>query len=295
MNKVIVSGANGFIGSNLINYLIDQNIQVYAIDKFWEKDSFANDNRIVKVTCTLDDINNLPTIINDRGFDAFYHLAWAGSTGMGRSNYRLQSANANAVCDAAIASKDLECRKFITPGTITEFVAEDILKKHYTSESLIYARAKIYAHNMLDVIANKYGINYVWTRFTNIFGGNNKSGNLISYTLSEFENNRVPIFGPCTQPYNFTYIKDVVKALYIIGNENANSTEYFISNGECRILHDYLETLSSICGKRIDIGGRNDDGITYQKEWFSNEQLVKDYQYQPDYSFEDGVKELLGL
>lgn len=293
MKKVIVSGANGFIGRNLIKYLLVRKIEVIAIDMNWNKSKLTDMSGLTPITCTLNEMKSLPEFIPASDYDVFYHLAWAGSTGKGRADYSLQSMNAIAVCDAALASKKIGCKKFITPGTITEHVAEGLIENHYSSENLMYALSKIYAHNLLDIIATKNNINYVWTRFTNIFGGDSKNGNLISYTLTEFDADRIPTYGPCLQPYNFTYIKDVLKALYAIGESENTGNEYFISNGDCRKLKDYLETIADMCGKKVAIGERTDDGVKYLPEWFSNKALVDDLNFTPDYTFEDGVREII--
>lgn len=289
MEKVIVTGANGFIGRNLIHFFNNKGIKVYAVDISHENSCLKKLKYVQLVECGLDEIMNLE--LPEDNFDVFYHFAWAGTTGAERADYTLQSQNAIYTCNAALLSKKLNCKKFITTGTITEKVAERILTNNYISENLIYGLAKLYTHNLLDIICNKNNIDYIWAKLSNIYGGDNTNGNLISYTLKEFDEGRTPSYGPCLQPYNFTYIRDVIQALYFLGNNNTKLNEYFISNGECMILKDYLEMLGKIFEKSLLIGARGDDGVRYDKEWFYNDSL-KEEGFECQYSFIEGIKEM---
>lgn len=293
MERVIVTGANGFIGRNFIKYLAENDTEVYAVDMSHEKSILRELSHVHLVECSLAEIMALEDKINQKGFDAFYHFAWAGTTGKDRSDYMLQTDNARYACDAAIVSKKLGCQKFIATGTITEKVAERILDNHYASENLIYGLSKLYAHKLLDIVCRKNSIDYVWAQLSNIFGGDNTNGNLVSYTLKEFEEGRVPSYGPCEQPYNFTYIRDVLKALYLLGECKTSDHQYLISNGECMKLKDYLNELGSIYNQQISIGKREDDGVRYEEEWFDNTALIR-VGFKPKYTFVRGIEEIRG-
>ena len=291
MERVIVTGANGFIGRNFIKFLSSKNIEVYAIDISHEDSTLKDLSNVLLVKCPLSKIHTLD--IPNLHYDVFYHFAWAGTTGVARADYALQSDNAKYTCDAAMLAKKFNCHKFITTGTITEKVTESILTNHYTSENLIYGLAKLYAHNLLDIVCKKNDVQYVWAKLSNIYGGDNTNGNLISYTLNEFKEGRVPSYGPCEQPYNFTYIKDVMNALYLLGENKTSENEYFISNGECMQLKDYLTILSQQFNQDICIGARVDDGIRYEEEWFNSDTLTK-IGFKAKYNFIEGIKEIRG-
>ena len=294
MERVIITGANGFIGRNFIRSLVNKGIEVYAIDMSHVNSSLSQLNNVHLIEKTLDELSLLKDELENLNFDAFYHFAWAGTTGAARADYLLQSKNAIYTCDAAILSKELGCKKFITTGTITEKVAENILVNKYQSENLIYGLAKLYTHNLLDIVCNKNDINYVWAKLSNIYGGDNTNGNLISYTMKEFSGGHKPSYGPCLQPYNFTYIDDVIEALYVIGEKENTKHEYLISNGECRTLKDYLEELANLYKKEISIGERPDDGVRYYASWFEDSSLKDDFDFRAKYSFTEGINRIRG-
>lgn len=294
MERVIVTGASGFIGRNFIKFLSQKNIEIYAIDRNESLDLFENYPNVYVICNELANISELEQLIPKKEYDAFYHFAWSGTTGGARADYALQSVNAVYTCDAArVFAKLNDGRgKFITTGTITEKVAENILTKHYQSENLMYGLAKLYTHNLLDIVCHKENLQYVWAKLSNIYGGDNVNGNLISYTMKEIKAGNTPSYGPCEQPYNFTHIDDVLEALYLLGNTPTEQSEYFISNGECRKLKEYLQEVAEVCDAKVGIGLRADDGVRYNEEWFDNAALCS-LGYQPKYTFSEGLREII--
>lgn len=292
MKSVLVTGANGFIGRHFIKYLAGKGVRVYAVD-------ISHDNTVLRdmpgvklIQAGLDEMEMLEQYVDDQWRpEVFYHFAWAGTTGIRRTDYSLQLENVKHVCDAAKISKKLMCRRFIAPGTITEKVVPYAVEHHCVSQGLTYAIAKETASHLLETVCKTESIDYIWVRLSNIFGGDNTNGNLISYTLDEFRKGNVPSYGPCLQPYNFTYIDDVVEALYLLGEyEGKHENTYFLSNGEKRILKDYLMEVADTFQKPVDIGKRPDDGIRYNEEWFDDVGIQKDFGFIPGYMFSDAIK-----
>ena len=291
MKKVVVTGANGFIGRNFIKYLRERNVEVFAIDISHEGSMFKDCEDVHLICNSLENIKDLKEILSRENIDTFYHFAWAGTTGKARADYALQSDNAKYTCDAAVLSKEIGTKKFVTTGTITENVAQKTVSNNYCSENILYGLAKLYAHEMLHVISAKHDINYVWAKLSNIYGGDNTNGNLISYTMGEFKNNKVPEYGPCEQPYNFTYIEDVLSALFLLGENKESVGEYFVSNGECRKLKEYLREVAEHFQKEVAIGKREDDGVRYEEMWFNSSRLAE-VGFQPQYTFSKGISML---
>ncbi|MEF9892074.1 MAG: NAD-dependent epimerase/dehydratase family protein [Anaerorhabdus sp.] len=291
MSRVIVTGANGFIGRNLIKLLLSKDVEVISIDINHDNSMFISDERVIKLSSNMNDLDSLYEEIGEGGFDCFYHFAWQGTTGVARSDYSMQMNNVKLTCDAALLSKKLNCKKFVTTGTITEKIAENSLRCKYNSENLVYGLSKLYAHQLLEIVSQKNEINYVWAKLSNIYGGDNKNGNLISYTLSQFKENKIPEYGPCEQPYDFMYIDDVVNLLFLIGFKNTNNNEYFLGSGNPRKLKEYLEIVSNIFNKEIAIGKKEDDGVKYDIEWFNIGDLAE-FDYENIKSFEQAITDI---
>lgn len=293
MKKIIVTGANGYIGRNFIRYASEKNYEIYAIDISNENSILKNLEHVYLYECSLDRIENLIDVIPKNNYIAFYHFAWNGvaSSNINRNNYQTQIDNIRYTCDAALLSKKLNCNKFITTGSIVEKATKDLQKVSHITESFYYGTAKNSLNDFLKILCNVNDINYMWVTLPNIYGGDS-NGTIISYAMDEFENNRVPKFGPCLQPYNFTYIKDVVRGLLICGISDTCSGEYFLSNGECKQLKVYIEELAVFFSGKTDIGAKPDDGLVFDEEWFDNCE-IRSLGFKPKYNFIEGIKDLM--
>ncbi len=91
MKRVIVTGANGFIGSSLIKKLVEKGIEVVAVDMSFASPRLPETPLITKIESGVDVslIEKLP--IGE--FDAFYHLAWRGVNGAEKADPTVQLAN----------------------------------------------------------------------------------------------------------------------------------------------------------------------------------------------------------
>ena len=103
MKKVIVTGANGFVGTALCKELANQGISIIAIirDETENVTNIENLPGLTIVYCDLSEFKTLPDKIKDRGFDALFHLAWVGSAGPLRGNVDVQMNNIRYACETA--------------------------------------------------------------------------------------------------------------------------------------------------------------------------------------------------
>lgn len=296
MKKAVVTGANGFVGTWLVKELSEHGITVYAVIKD-ESEDVTGIESVSNVNIIYCDFANIKTIcekIPDRDIDVFYHLAWTGSAGALRADHTVQLDNTKYSFDVAYAAKQLGSKRFLAAGTITENIVDNTLKMQNVSQNTIYAICKKTTHLLLNSYCQMIELPFVWMQFSNIYGPGNFSGNLISYTMTELINGRRPSFSKGTQPYDFVYIKDLVKAVYLLGaNENLKERVYFLGSGKNRLLCEYLSAIPEILGNgyEVGIGERPEDGIEYKTEWFDISDLQRDTGFCPVYDFKDGILE----
>lgn len=297
MKKVIVTGANGFVGYWLIRELCKNNVKVTAIIKDANENisMLSNFMGVDIVYCELADLVSLTTTITDRNYDAFYHLAWISAGGAGRADYAIQLQNVKYACDAVGVAKVLGCKKILFAGTVTEKIAENILNLSGKAVNNVYGICKHATHCLIDVESKKQEIDYVWMQFSNLYGPYSINGNIVGYTIKELLQGNEATFGPADQKYDLLYIEDLVLAAYLLGEKETKRNAYYIGSGELRILSDYLRKIGQICGKpaMVKIGVRLDDGTRYDEKWFDITPLQQDTGYVPRVSFDEGVKQTI--
>lgn len=294
MKKAIVTGANGFVGTWLVKELSSHGVIVYAIIKDENEDiSAISDLPGVRIIyCDLDNIDKLSQLIKGRDIDCFYHLAWVGSGGALRADYKVQLKNSEYSCSAAAAAKEIGCKSFLAAGSITEMIADQTLSLDNVSQNMMYGICKRTTHLLLNVYCKTIGIKLVWMRFSNIYGPGDATGNLISYTLSSLLSGERPSFSKGAQPYNFIFVKDLAYAQYLLGEKDAPAGEYFLGSGGSRKLCEYISEIPKIVGSDcgVGIGERAEDGIVYEKSWFDISRLQDATGFMPQYSFEEGIR-----
>lgn len=289
MKKVIVTGANGFIGSSLIKKLIANNVEVVAVDITFAGDRLPSSDLIIKVESGVD--TDLVEKIPAGNYDAFYHLAWRGVNGADKVDPLVQLANIQMAVDCANICKQMDVKKLLCAGTVAENATFSLPNLEKTSGGMMYGVAKHACRLILEDYSKNIGQQFVWMQFSNIYGVGNKTGNLVSYTLGELLAGREATFGPALQPYDFIYVDDLIEAVYRLGASETKKVFYYIGSGSPRILNDYLLRIGELagCADKVCIGIRPDDGIKYTLDMFDNRDLVEavgEYVYT---SFDDGI------
>lgn len=253
MKNVVVTGANGFIGSAVINELIKNNIKVYAVHR---KNSFKNipkSNNVINIECDLLNLSNLSNLIKDN-VDTFYHFAWNGSGVEFRADTKLQLQNVQWTIDALNVAKELGCSRFLGVGTIME---HETISGAYTQGNrpglgYIYGGAKLAAHTMCMSVANKIGIDLVWCKITNAYGVGEISSRMVNTTIKKIIKGECPQFTSGTQTYDFVYIDDVARAFYLIGQNGKPFNDYIIGSGEAKPLKEFLLEMKESISPNLD-------------------------------------------
>ena len=293
MKKVIVTGANGFIGSSLIKKMIANNIEVVAVDITFAGNRLPDSYLITKVEAGVDAA--LAEKIPAGEYDAFYHLAWRGVNGAEKAEPSVQVANMQMAVDCANTCKKLNVKKLLCAGTVAENATSSLPNLEKTSGGMMYGVAKHACRLILEDYCKNIGQQFVWMQFSNIYGVGNKTGNLVSYTLGELLAGKEATFGPALQPYDFIYVDDLIEAVYRLGANDTKKSFYYIGSGSPRILKDYLLRIGELagCADKVGIGIRPDDGIKYTMDMFCNKDLVETIGEYVCTSFVDGIEKTI--
>jgi len=286
MKRVLIAGAGGYVGQNLIKALGDK-AEITGID-------VCVPSSLNPKSTTLDFIRPEELSNLEGPYDVFYNFAWVGKGGPQRADYVLQTQNVlNALAFYKEAVR-LGCKRYICAGTIGELMVQLPECAKIRSQNFVYINAKNYLHSLLNNIEEPYKCKVVWARLGNLYGGGDSGGNLVAYTVDKLRKGEKAVFGPAEQPYDFVHAVDCARALAALGlSDSLESDEYYVGTGDVRPLKDYLYAIGRAMGKEdlICIGGRPDDGTRYKSEWFSIRALTEETGYMPAVCFEDGIRE----
>ncbi len=294
--RAIVTGANGFVGSNVVKELVKNDIEVLAIDLSFENSRLINSNKVKTLELSIEEITNLVSLISQK-YDLFYHFAWVGSAGPLRADENIQVKNAMWTVNCLRVANKIGCKKFICAGTIMEYEVHAAIYEQGSKPGMpyIYGVGKVLAHELCKPIANQLGIELVWAYITNAYGVGEKSPRFINTTLMKIINKEPLEFTAATQNYDFVYIDDVANAFYLMGMYGKPNKGYIIGSGDAKPLKDFINEMCKATGSNSVplFGNVPFTGVNIDLDTFSIEELKKDCGFKAKVSFAEGTKKTI--
>lgn len=298
MKKVIVTGATGFVGHWVIKELLAHGVEIIAVVRENSKNLEKIQKEKVRiVSCNLDRIGELGSLIPDKDIDAVYHFAWQGVSDEDIKNSDIQISNVKATLDLINILPEIGCNTFIGAGSLHEVESYYDMKEDKVVSNLgyMYKAAKISAHWMGKALAGSKNISFFWPIISNTYGVGEKSKRLVNTIIRKIFAGEIPALSAGMQNYDFVYISDVAKAFYLIGENGIDGTNYFIGSGQVKPLREYLEVVGQVANRvnhsSIPLGfGEIKSNVVYlPEEIFSIETLCRDTGFQIEVPFEEGI------
>ena len=295
MNKAIVTGANGFVGTALCRELCKQGIQVIAVVR--NKTEFIHKTKdlpgLTVVCSDLSRFRNLAETIPDRDIDILYHLAWEGSAGALRGDCDVQMDNVRYTCDTVNACADMGVKRFVFAASIVEYEINAVMSTEVTPEiNTLYASAKTTADHMARAIAGSLGIDYIRAVISNIYGPGEMSPRLVNTTLKKMLLGEHCAFSAGEQMYDFIYIDDAVRAFAAIGEKGKANRTYYVGSQEPQKLKYFLIEMKNQIDPETEIGLGEIPfhGISLSYEEFDRNAVRNDTGFVPQVSFAEGIR-----
>lgn len=294
MKKVIITGANGFIGGALTKELVSNGIKVIALDMEGHTDHLPDSSFVSFYPFDLSQAEKIEEIICDRDIDTFYHLAWAGSAGLARADTSLQLKNAQWTVECLKLAKKLGCVRFVNAGSIMELETIKAAFKEENKPGLgyIYGSGKLAAHTMCKSVAADIGIDLIWAMITNAYGVGERSPRMVNTTIQKCILGEAPQFTTGTQNYDFVYIDDVARAFRLIGENGKPFCEYLIGSSHAKPLKEFLLEMKEAIAPDLNFifGDIPFTGVNLSLEDFDCSKTEKDTKFKAQVSFAEGCR-----
>lgn len=291
MKKVLVTGANGFLGSLLVKKLAENGIEVIAADMAGCNSNIPGGVRFVEFD--MREFASLKNKIDDTDIDAIYHMAWIGSSGPARADYSLQLENAKYTCDAVKTAAEMGIKRFVGAGTLAQMDCSAYIGENGSTPNGVscYGTAKIAAQYMSKAQANSCGIEHIWCIISNTYGIGNTTMNFVNFASKKMLSGERASFTAAEQNYDFVYITDTINGLFLCGKNGKPNCAYYIGSGKARRLKEYIKTIRDAIDTNIPLylGEVPFNGVSLPLEAYSCDAISKDTGYQAQVDFEDGI------
>jgi UDP-N-acetylglucosamine/UDP-N-acetylgalactosamine 4-epimerase len=300
----LVTGGAGFIGSNIVETILDMGYRVRVLDNFSEgkKENIKDFLKHKNFELLTGDIRDKDTCqASCKGIDYVLHQAALGSVPRSiHDPISTNDVNITGTLNMLIAARDNKVKKFVFASSSSVYGDDLHLPKVETSIGTPlspYAISKrvneLYAGNFHEL----YGLKTVGLRYFNVFGKRQNPDSQYSAVIPVFIKSLIEgippkIYGDGMQSRDFTYIDNVVKAnlLACLSNGSTSGQVYNIAAGGRTSLIDLYNTISGILGKYIQpefVPERKGD-IRHSNADISNAEKMLGY--EPHVGLEEGLK-----
>jgi len=302
--KYLVTGGAGFIGSHLVESLVNQGQDIRVLDNFLT-------GKRKNIADFIDDIDLIEGDIRDfstcehalDGVDFVLHQAALPSVPRSIEDPVLTNAiNVVGTLNLLAASKEAKVKKFVFASSSSVYGDDPNLPKREGTEGAPlspYAVTKLVGEKYMRVFSEIYGLGTVSLRYFNIFGPrqdpHSQYAAVIPNFITSMERGESPrIFGDGEQSRDFTYVANVVKAnMLALESEEISGEVLNIACGDRITVNTLCEKIRHFFQKDIDPvhdKPRPGDILHSFADIAKARKMIK---YEPTVSFDDGLRETI--
>lgn len=263
--NILVTGGAGFIGSHIVDKLMEEGFDVTVIDNLetGRLENIAHHENKKDFHFVRGDIRDFDLVKETmRDIDAVFHeAALASVTRSVKDPILTNEINVGGTLNLLKASSDLGVKRFVFASSAAIYGdAESPLKKEgiVPNPTSPYGVSKLAAENYVRVFYKAYGLETVCLRFFNVYGPrqnvdiHGSYGGAISIFLNRILKGLPPIiYGDGKQTRDFVYVEDVVEAnILALKKKNARGEVFNIATGKKISVNQVAEALKDIMNRK---------------------------------------------
>lgn len=297
MNKVIITGVAGFIGSNLAKELISRGYEVVGVDNLQSGKVRQLENLDFEfINC---DIAN-PDFLKHKslkGVQRIYHLSADVDNRFSMEKPdRMLSSNINSTLNVGLAAKlhDIQEIVYASTGTIygdnsaPPFPEES----EFSNQTTLYGATKYAGESILAVFSNQYDIKVTAFRFVGVLGAGYTHGHIFDFVKHLLtDQTKLKVLGDGNQKKSYVNVRDLIAA--IIKPINNGFNVYNLGRSDFSTVRNSVEWIVDALNlsPEIEYGttpfGWIGDNYFLQLD---NSKLIATG-WEPKYSIEESVRE----
>jgi len=302
MNKYLVTGGAGFIGSHITEELVKRGHEVRVVDNFLT-------GKRENITSFLDKIELIEGDIRDfevckrasEGVDFVLHQAALPSVPRSIKDPLLTNEiNIRGTLNILLASREVEVKRVVFASSSSVYGDDPQLPKKEGSEGSPlspYAVSKRVGEMYCQVFSRILGLSTVCLRYFNIFGPRQDPLSQYAAVIPNFitrmlKEEKPVIFGDGEQSRDFTYVSNVVEANILASEAQDVSGEIFnIAYGERTTVNSLAARINEILMEEISPSYDEPRPGDVKHSFADISKARKMLKYEPLVPFDEGLKE----
>jgi UDP-glucose 4-epimerase len=262
MDKFLVTGGAGFIGSNITRKLVEQGCFVRVVDNLLtgKKSNLADClDKIEFIEADMGDPAIAAQSVKD--IDVVLHQGALPSVPKSVDNPAATNRHCvDATLTMLIAARDANVKRFVYAASSSAYGDTLTLPKVETMPSRPlspYAAAKLAGENYCSAFFQCYGLETISLRYFNVFGPcqdptSQYAAAIPAFVTAILRDERPTIFGDGEQSRDFTYVDNVVQAnLLAASAKKTDGRVLNIACGDSVTVNEIVDMINRIVGKNI--------------------------------------------
>lgn len=298
--KILVTGATGFIGKNLVESLKEK-FEVYALILDEKEKNIIPQIDYILWKTFFDRENEIKTLDGKKlgKIDTVIHLASYGVNPKDNDIDKMIESNINLTKDLILNLERVSCKNIIFTGSGFEYGDKGKVKLKEDMELnpfSLYGATKVSAFLIGKKLCESLGINYINLRLFNIFGEYEGSNRLIPQIINNYLEGKELNFTAGNQVRDYLYIKDIIEVYEMILEKNIyNNETYNVCSSEEVTIKEFITKVADIIGINKDslnfgiIPSRKEEALYIVGD---NSKLKRDFDWNRKYSYEFGIKNI---
>ncbi len=257
--KIFITGASGFVGSNLLQRLLERKKDEVAIllrnpGISWRLDLIPNLSEVQIIQGSLDETSSYKDDLESFSPDIIINLAWNGVKGVDR-NSDSQWGNVLNFLELIKIGHKCHVKKIIGFGSQGEYgnLNKKISESDHERPTTLYGISKLSACHLGEVIANQLGIQFVWVRLFDPYGPKDDPTWFLPYIIQELLKGESPEITKGEQLWDYIYIDDVVDAILKIIDKDKIYGIFNLGSGKSITLREIIDKVKNLINPDLDV------------------------------------------
>lgn len=301
--RILITGAAGFIGSNLINRLLQ--IGIYQVIGFDNFDDFYNreqkERNVAPFISHPDfqfaegDIRNMDELNALGDLDVIVHLAAkAGVRPSIKNPVLYQEVNVAGTQNLLEFARQRNINQFVFASSSSVYGINDNIP--WNEEEKLkpispYASTKLSCEMLGHVYSHLYGIRFLALRFFTVYGPAQRPDLAIHKFFNSISKGQaIPVFGDGSTSRDYTFVEDTIQGIEAAINYEQSDFEIInLGNHQTVTLSELIAAIEKICGKKAIINRQPEQPGDVPQTYADISKARKLLNYHPKTGLETGL------
>jgi UDP-glucose 4-epimerase len=292
--KILVTGGAGFIGSHVVDVLIEEGHDVTIYDL----ETPVYGQKCENIAADVNDTAKLKAASS--GFDAIYHMAAQANVNIFFNEPVISNYNtANSTISVLEAARENNIGRVLLSSTEWIYGSVEGDESEQITEETIYAQnpdhlytsSKIAAEMFCKNYKTLYGVNYTIMRYGIPFGERARAATVTPIFIDKIlKGEEITIHGTGSQTRQFIYVRDLAEGNVKCLQPEGENEIFNINGREVIRVIDIVKTLEEILGKEANVKFIEDRMGNYKGRFISSKKAERVLGWKPKFKYREAME-----